>query len=219
MGANFGLVVAIGKPTIAKTFEEIVTALMPYPVIKSEEHHVDTRRDGNVHIVKTKEGLLEISSSQVTEKIFKNDLIFLDKLFNSLEQPPIILILQNYDYSNTFGYVIIENGNIVRKRRSSSGVLLENYGELLPCETILKNARPLKAVYNEDLDILEEVSNPDYDDEEIENAYKILGKKELLDEETVSTILLDKVMITYLGKDLWNWNPEIESSASFTYAK
>ncbi|WP_305952084.1 hypothetical protein [Emticicia oligotrophica] len=217
MGMNFGKIIVLNSDT-KKSSLEILNSIVPSTLNKANGY-IDTRIDGNIAFSKFKNGIIEIANSDIAESIFRNhDSDIIVKLYENLNHPKTILILQYYDFNNTFGYIVIENGVVIRKRRSSAGTLLENFGDILECETLLKDSTKIQAIYNEELGELEELNddNEEFDEEEIENAYQLKGG-EILSESDLSLRLLDSIMINYLGENSWDWMPEIEINESFTF--
>lgn len=77
--------------------------------------HFDSRLPGNI-AVESKNGAIFIYSSELAERILFNRDTIAPSLLTALGNPEIAVIFCHYDVSESFGYVILENGVPTRSR-------------------------------------------------------------------------------------------------------
>ncbi|MFD2523579.1 hypothetical protein [Emticicia soli] len=168
----------------------------------------DTRQDQHFCIVKTKDNFIWFESSWVTDEIFYNGQTErLNRIYEFFNKPAFMIALNEYDSGGTYGYVIIENGQIIRKRRTICYDTTIDEGEPLPLEKDWLSGKKIIADFDEDGNLVEiegKKTDEEIEDEDLVRAVVNPVTNEVVEENELTQILHKKVMIHFFGYTIWD---------------
>lgn len=154
---------------------------------------LDSRLTGNL-AVESRNGAVFVYSSEMVEPYFFKEKAIAPSLLSALGNPEILVVFCHYDASNSYGYIIVENGTPTRYRLYTDDGTSD---EGVPKEFELSwlQAEPF----------IEEEGEPP--------AYRNKQTGQISNEASITARLLDLVMQTSFGICPWHeWNYKTEFS-------
>lgn len=176
-----------------------------------------------VSITKTSDGFIWLGSSKIVDGILQNgETNFIKEIYEYLNKPDLMIALNEYDSGGTYGYGIIKNGELIRRRITLSYDKTIESGNFLELEKEWLEGEQIIGKYDEDNDCFKKSKKKLTPEELEENEdYKICrvnkNTGELISEAELTQFLHKNVMIEYFGYTIWESVDKVEVLETISY--